>query len=208
MRKATTKRKATKRKFSGVLDRPMIWKVLPPSSVPMLGGPISDEERRAVERDNLHQLTKRFAALFKHYEVDPAAPDADSALLLRLAQDSVRGFEIRSTAKRGRGATKKWDAFRSGQLVADVARIRKRGGYAKISARNACQILTKKPRFAARYGQEDPDSLYARYKESFGIVRADGLLGRMVAQAEAPGYLPDDWSLDDWFVHVFSDRDE
>lgn len=203
MRKASKRRKATKRKFSGVLDRPMVWKVLPPAHVPMLGGPISDEERRSVERANLDQLLERLRALFKHYEVDPASPGADSTLILRLAQDFVPGFESRSIARRGPGATKKWDAFPSARLLANVARIRKCGGTAKISARKACHILTEMPRFAARYGHEKPDSLYRRWKEALGIVRVHELLGKMVAHAESQGS-----QLEDWFVHVFSDWGE
>ncbi|HEX4573049.1 MAG TPA: hypothetical protein VH184_21635 [Dongiaceae bacterium] len=182
----------------------MVWKILPPAHVPVLGGAPSDEERRAAQRHNLDQLALRLAALFKHYGIDPGSADADSVVVLRLAQDFVPGFEIRSIAKRERGRPKKWDVLRAARLLADVARLTKRGA----SAQNACRILATRRRFAARYGQENPDSLYARYKESLRIVRADRLLGRMVAEVEAPGYLPDGWSLDDWFIYVFSNRDE
>jgi hypothetical protein len=175
----------------------MLWKIPPPAHVPVLGGRPSDEEMLTARRD---QLAERLAALFVHYEIDRASRDAWHALALRLAQDFVPGFEIRSIAKRERGAAKKWDAFRAARLLADVASITRRG---KHKAENACRILTEKPGFAARYGKEKPASLYTRYKESLRIVRADKLLGKMMADAEAQGY-----QLDDWFIRVFSDRDE
>ena len=91
-KRKATKRKATKRKFSGVLDRPMIGKYLPPAHVPVLGGPITDEERRAAERAIADQFVERLAAWSKHYEVDPKAPDADLRLLLRDRWYLVPGF--------------------------------------------------------------------------------------------------------------------
>jgi hypothetical protein len=182
----------------------MIPKFLPSSSVPVLGGSISDEERRAAERANADQFVERLVALFKHYEVDPKAPDADSRLLLRLARDLVPGFEVRYSPRRGRGRTKKWGIARLARLLADVASITREG---KHRARAACRILTEHPRFAARYGHENFLSLYARYEEAGKIVRADKFLGMLVADAEAQAQAGE-CSLDDWFFYVFSNCDE
>jgi hypothetical protein len=172
-----------KRNFPGILARPMVWKFLPPADVPVLGATLSDEERRVMQRDNQDQFALRLAALFEHYEIGPAVADPWRALAVSLALDFVPGFEIRSIARRERGATKKWDGFRAARLLADVASLMKRGSKGK----NACRLLTELPRYAARYGHEKPDSLYRRYKEAKGIVRAGGL---------------------DWLVQVFRTQGE
>jgi hypothetical protein len=186
-----SKRKA---RFSGILNHPMVWKVLPPDGMAILGGKPSDEERLSAQRENQNQLAERVSALFEHYKVDPTSTEAGFALALKLALDFVPGFEILASAKRGRGAPKKWDGARAGQLLADVASLTRRGS----SAQNACRMLTKQPKFAFRYGAENPDNLYRRYQEAGRIVRADNLLGKLVEHAEAEGY-----SLDDWFIFVF-----
>ena len=63
-------------------------------------------------------------------------------------------------------------------------------------------MLTKQPRFAARYGLENFKSLYSRYEEAGKIARAHELLGKMVAHAEAQAQAGE-YSLDDWFFMSF-----
>jgi hypothetical protein len=195
--KATTKRKATKKKFPGILDRPMIWRDLPPSYVSVLGRP-SDEELLAERRD---QLASRLAALFAHYEVDRASPDAWHALALRLAQDFVRGFQIRSIPSRGRGKTEKWDIVRRVRLLGDVASFTRRG----FTVGNACRMLTKQKKFAARYRGENFTSLARRYREARKIVRSHAILGKLVARAEARVEVRGR-SMDAWFFAVFWEK--
>src|SRR6516164_4565806 len=115
-----------KKRSPGILDRPMVGKVLPPAHVPVLGGTPGDEERRAAQRHNRDRLALR-RALFKHYAIDPKDPDAGLTLALRLARDFVPGFEIRSIAKRGQGRPQKWDVLRAARLLADVAGFTRRG---------------------------------------------------------------------------------
>jgi hypothetical protein len=195
MRKRAAAPSRRKKKFPGILDRPMVGKLLPPAHAPVLGGSISDEERHAAGRAISDQLVERFTALFKHYgilfkhcEIGPAVANPWRALAVSLALDLIPGFEIRSSARRGRGKPKKWDAFTSARLLADVARIRKRDGVAKISGENACRILMRQPGCAARYGAKSFKSLNRRYKAAKGIVRAGGLdwLVQVFLKAEQP----------------------
>ena len=192
MRKATKRRKGDQAEILGRSGSPDGLEVLPPAHVPVLGGPISDEERRAAERANLHQLAERFGPCssitrsIRHRRV------RISTLLLRLARISFPASRS-AASPGGTGGNEKMGRPSVGALLANVARLRKRGGLRK-SPGERLPDADEMPRFAARYGHENPRASTGATGGP-GIVRVHKLLGKMVARAEARWISLDDWSV-------------
>jgi len=162
-----------KPKFAGLLNEPVVPKL--------------------PEFECSDQLSQRVSALYEHYGLDQASQGAEIKLVLRLACDFVPGFEILTGPKRGKGRPKKWHEFKSPELLADVSALKRMGK----TALNACRILSQLQRYAPRYGNKTPRTLYRRYQEAKRNWRNGGGLCSLLPEGAR--------SLsEDWLVEIFA----
>ena len=175
--------KIRKPKYTGVLARPMVLRNrFPWGSAPK---EISDE---ALEKERRDQLSERFIALYRFYDIDPNAKNAQIELIWRLAEDNIRGFQVVETPQKGRGRPKTWANLSnsmSAKLMADVFEVQKRK---KVTASSACYILTHNSPYLSRYKGNEYGSLYRRFceaqKQLWALMGKYPKLGRKAVKDE------------------------
>jgi hypothetical protein len=132
--------------YTGILDEP-----LPEFKPPGLLSDPDEEQRRWRAL-----VIEKFTALFVHFHIDPANPDAWRQLAITLAFKHVPGFQPPGP-KRGR--TKEWDMNAQFELCWLIVEYEQRGS----NPHAACHDLVKPGR---RYEGKDAKTLYRIYQGS------------------------------------------
>ena len=123
-----------------------------------------------------HNWECRAKALVAHqFEIPSDHPQWWMALARRLAALYVPGFSVRLGRKRARGAPRQWNDERWAQLFADGEYLKRKH---RLSVRQICEKLPRKPGYAKRWGYFHPQGLRRGY--STANKRSDKLLFQFV----------------------------
>lgn len=140
--------------YTGILAEPMT-KIETASSI------LLDYDTPDVVAANealyLKELSEKYAALFKHYDLNISDEGSKILLILRMAFVHVRGFRP-AEAKRKRGAPEKWMGKMGIDLYTDVLKITK-GDEGQI--KRACIALSKE----GKYKPHSANTLKTRFYE-------------------------------------------
>ena len=133
------------------------------------------EPNASKSRDELlyqvmdEELTRRVAIMARLFGLQWPLGERDLlrfVLLLCLLWD-IPGLDLADRVGRGAGATKKWDAVKNRQLLADVMSLNKRG----MSENAACRYIAHNPeKFLNRYSKNHKTlhRQFLRAKKEFG----------------------------------------
>lgn len=110
--------------------------------------PLGRDPRKA-----LTTMVERWEALYHHYGIDPAEPDAKDRLLLSLARAHVPGFQFKEDETRGRRRTSSGELV---DLIHDVESLKAKGK----STKRACDLLAE---HYERYRGLSGDAIRSRY---------------------------------------------
>lgn len=130
--------------YIGILHEPL------PGIQP--NGLLSDPDEEQQLRRAL--VIEKMTALFVHFGINPASPDAWCQLAVALAFRHVPGFQ---PPRPKRGRAKEWDLNAQFELCSLIVEYEQRG----LSPHAACHDLVKTGR---RYEGKDPKTLYRAYQ--------------------------------------------
>lgn len=157
-----------KLKFTGELAKPIIMRS---RRVTILTD--TPERRAEIEKYNNEEIQRVFVEsfqkmdlLFEKFEIPADIPQEGKypILALMLARQFIPGFRIKNLSNsRGRGRAKEWDIVKYTQLLADAELLRRDKDR---SDSEICRILTRSPRFVARWAKYNSRTLLNRLVEA------------------------------------------
>jgi len=141
-----------KSKYSGILLKRI------PDTPPSLC--MTDDELKASYTEEVWQ---RLVALFEHYSIAPDSEGADRKLILALAKDHVRGFQLESEKKKV-GSPSKWKGDDGVRLYLEIHKYIQKGKDRTILG--ACTFLAKNDPF---FKNHQAAVLNSRYHETLKV---------------------------------------